>query len=214
MDIELEPRAATQAVTAPQARNDTAEPGPPQTDTDNDGTFSTKTPDQADVRGQGHSGEDVIDGNVLLNRLNDRILLYAIRDEVLSRLGYTREVADGNTINGSESRAMRFRFDGISEIAKLAWESGEQIRDAWPASRDVAGVRQYIIENLGDHSKIQTAWSSVSSSDLEHREIRYAAFEREWLGWRYTARNRRQNEPFDTVGILYAPLRSSNGKIV
>ncbi|RKK80215.1 hypothetical protein BFJ69_g4405 [Fusarium oxysporum] len=160
MGIELESRAATQAVTAPPARNDTAEPGPPQTDTDNDGTFSTKTPDQADVRGQGHSGENVIDGNVLLNRLNDRILLYAIRDEVLSRLGYTREVADGNTINGSESRAMRFRFDGISEIAKLAWESGEQIRDAWPASRDVAG------------------------------------------------------EPFDTFGSLYAPLRSSKGKIV
>ncbi|KAH7214331.1 hypothetical protein BKA60DRAFT_650016 [Fusarium oxysporum] len=214
MGIELESRAATQAVTAPPARNDTAEPGPPQTDTDNDGTFSTKTPDQADVRGQGHSGENVIDGNVLLNRLNDRILLYAIRDEVLSRLGYTREVADGNTINGSESRAMRFRFDGISEIAKLAWESGEQIRDAWPASRDVAGVRQYIIENLGDHNKIQTAWSLVSSLDLEHQEIRYAAFEREWLGWRYTARNRRQNEPFDTFGSLYAPLRSSKGKIV
>ncbi|RYC90238.1 hypothetical protein BFJ63_vAg6947 [Fusarium oxysporum f. sp. narcissi] len=214
MDIELESRAATQAVTVPPARNDTAELGPPQTDTDNDGTFSTKTPDQADVRGQGHSGENVIDGNVLLNRLNDRILLYAIRDEVLSRLGYTREVADGNTINGSESRAMRFRFDGISEIAKLAWESGEQIRDAWPASRDVAGVRQYIIEDLGDRNKIQTAWSSVSSSDLEHREIRYAEFEREWLGWRYTARNRRQNKPFGTFGSLYAPLRSSKGKIV
>ncbi|KAF5717024.1 hypothetical protein FGLOB1_2239 [Fusarium globosum] len=204
MNIELEPRPASQAVTTPEAHYDTAELELPQADTDsgNDqaGIILSQAPGSTaqsahsspnescaperlgqEEESQCHTSQEGIDGNVLPIDLNDQILLSRIRDLLIVKLRRARQVA-GSTIS-IECRWIRDTFDAdSSETTDPLWWSDDYI---WPASRDVPGVVQYIIK---DTAETQAHWSSRWWTPIEEQNTPYDAFEGAWRDWCCTAR--------------------------
>ncbi|VTT64164.1 unnamed protein product [Fusarium fujikuroi] len=212
MNIELEPRPASLAGTTPEAHNVTAESELPQADTDNGhdqtGIMSSQargstaqsahsSPNEncaperlgQEEASQSHTSQEGVDGNVHPIDLNDQILLSRIRDLLIARLrraslDRARQVA-GSTIS-IESRWMRDTFDAdSSETPDPRWWSDDYIGGAWPASRDVPGLVQYIIKS-GDQT--QAHWSSRWWTSMREQNTPYDAFESAWRDWCCAAR--------------------------
>ncbi|QGI86870.1 hypothetical protein CEK25_013599 [Fusarium fujikuroi] len=212
MNIELEPRPASRAGTTPEAHNVTAESELLQADTDDGhdqtGIMSSQAPGSTaqsahsspnencaperlgqEEASQSHTSQEGVDGNVHPIDLNDQILLSRIRDLLITRLrraslDRAREVA-GSTIS-IESRWMRDTFDAdSSETPDPRWWSDDYIGGAWPASRDVPGLVQYIIKS-GDQT--QAHWSSRWWTSMREQNTPYDAFESAWRDWCCAAR--------------------------
>ncbi|SCV45044.1 uncharacterized protein FFB14_08411 [Fusarium fujikuroi] len=212
MNIELEPRPASRAGTTPEAHNVTAESELLQADTDDGhdqtGIMSSQAPGSTaqsahsspnencaperlgqEEASQSHTSQEGVDGNVHPIDLNDQILLSRIRDLLIARLrraslDRARQVA-GSTIS-IESRWMRDTFDAdSSETPDPRWWSDDYIGGAWPASRDVPGLVQYIIKS-GDQT--QAHWSSRWWTSMREQNTPYDAFESAWRDWCCAAR--------------------------
>lgn len=208
MNIELEPRPVSRVGTTPEAHNDTAELELPQADIDNGhdqaGIMSSQDPESRaqtvhsspkescaherlgqEEGSQSHTSQEVIDGNVHPIDLNDQILLSKIRDLLIARLDRARQVA-GSTVRSTESRWMRDTFDADnSETPDPLWWSDDYIGGAWPASRDVPGVVQYII---GHGAEVLSHWSSRWRTQMDDQNTPYDRIESVWRDWCCAAR--------------------------
>lgn len=196
MNIELEPRPVSRPGITNEVHNNTAELGPPQADTDN-GNDQTRIvssqepgstdpgaqsfpgcPEQeavGDIEPQSQPNQEDVDKNVHLTDLNDEIFLSKIRDLLISKLE-----------RSYENLVFRSVFHGLRW-----WDSG-QIHAAWPASREVSGLRQYLIESDGVRIKTQVHWSSCWRPNLGDRDTPYDEIESVWLGWCCEARSKLQ----------------------
>ncbi|CVL04995.1 uncharacterized protein FMAN_12992 [Fusarium mangiferae] len=229
MNSELGPRPASQAGTAPEAHNDTADLGLPRADIDNGndqtgpitsqepgtkGQGAQSSPNESCVPGRlgqeaegdteprNHSDQGGVDGNVHLADLNDGILLSKIKDLLLSRLYRVSPdraglVANVNTF-GDDS-------DDSDEIPEPFWWRDNDIGHAWPSSRNVAGVVQYIIEQDGSTPKPKVRRSSRWWS-RQIQNTPYDVIESVWRDWCCTARHELQQEVPGTVDNWYSDL--------
>ncbi|KAF5972672.1 hypothetical protein FBULB1_8622 [Fusarium bulbicola] len=198
MEIELEPRAAIRAGKAPKASNDMAELEPPQADTDDgDGQFSItssqdpkftaqsiqSSPGTRGVPGQlgqeeesqSHTSQEAADENVHPIGLTPQILLLEIKERLLSKIDRGRLVEGNSDFGVSQFRWLQDRIndDNSSIILGSFWWMSSDIRNAWPESRHVEGIRQYLIEDENSGPKVQAHLSSNGWSPPGDRDTPY-----------------------------------------
>ncbi|KAI1008371.1 hypothetical protein LB504_002026 [Fusarium proliferatum] len=167
VEIELEPRAVTQAVTAPEAGNDIAKPCSPQADNPNSndqiGAASSQnpgsiaqsaesSPDENCVLGRqgqeaeglmgspSHMSHEVINDNVNIIEQNDKAILSKTRDLLLSGPQRARQVEDNRRNRGLEPGWTQYMFqDGNRDALRRIWQRSSFIHDNWPETRNIAG---------------------------------------------------------------------------
>ncbi|KAF5644109.1 hypothetical protein F52700_2677 [Fusarium sp. NRRL 52700] len=214
IEIELEPRGATRAGKAPKANNDMTELGPLEADADNGNEEIGVTPSQ-DSGSTAQSAQSSPSERCIPGRLGQ---------DAESQSHKSQEVIDDNRsgamlsvlIRGPDSIWMRDTYGTISSGIQepFVWND-DYIRDAWPTSRDVAGVEQYLIERNGDTTETQAHWRSHWWLPRHKVATPYHSIESVWLGWCRAAKNQTQKEMSGTVGNSYTGYgHSFKGKIV
>ncbi|KAF5597807.1 regulatory alcR [Fusarium pseudocircinatum] len=76
--------------------------------------------------------------------------------------------------------------ENVEILGASCWDD-DDIRDAWPESRDVAGLEQYIFDD-GDWTKTQAHWLQRWWSPLQDQNTPYHTIESVWLDWCREAR--------------------------
>ncbi|KAF4948679.1 hypothetical protein FGADI_9454 [Fusarium gaditjirri] len=133
MEIQLDPRAATQAVTRPEARNETAKPDPSQADTDNDRAFAIDSSEQA---GAASDHESRLTNQSAQSSIIESCLQRSLRQETEADVGaqsHSSQEALDNSVH------LRYRDDQIllsairevllSKLSTIREESGGQIEE-------------------------------------------------------------------------------------
>ncbi|KAH7472873.1 hypothetical protein FOMA001_g11862 [Fusarium oxysporum f. sp. matthiolae] len=167
---------------------------------------------------QGNSNQNIASDNKRLSPQVERILLDAIRDEMLFRIGATPKGAQHIEIYDFQTRPTRLQFGiSVDEIAELPWGSVSRamkaidaarvermIRGAWPKSRGIPRVvEQYIVESDGLSPAIKAQWSSVGKvyqdeldaagrnlfARIRSRDILCFGYESLWHSWCYASRS-------------------------
>ncbi|KAF5563467.1 hypothetical protein FNAPI_2676 [Fusarium napiforme] len=236
-EIELELRAVIRAGKAPETRNDTAEWRPALGDTGNGNdqsglalsqdpgptAQSAKSssnegcvPENSGQEGESpsHTSQEAIDENEDPIELDGQILFFDITELLWSMLYHVSRLVqeDRNLGNFGWGWTQDNHYDDDSSIIVGSfWGMELDIRNAWPASRDVEGVRHYIIESDGDRTKTRAHWLSLPADP----DTPYATIERIWFDWCSEAGNNQPQEGFSTVDSPNSALRYRyKGKII
>lgn len=130
---------------------------------------------------------DTINDNVLLTERDDQILLSEIKNLLRFMIADHYTELGGGPIRGLVPGPVNDDDSPIEVVEHLWWSSGDF---AWPASRDVEGVRQYLIESNDARIETQAHWPPHRMSPLMYQDTPYHIIESVWRDWCCEARNK------------------------